>query len=135
MSQKTCSSCGLTQDAEKFPSAGWINGKQYRRRQCQRCYWENHKKPRRHKNAQWLEEYKKSLKCVECGNSDHRVLDFHHKDEEDKKFDISTAIRQGTGVATILEEIAKCDCVCANCHRIITYERRKKRKTWNTITI
>ena len=60
--------------------------------------------------------------CIECGISDVRVLQFDHVPERGvKKFKISS-----TGFKpwrSFLEELAKCDVVCANCHAIRTYDR------------
>jgi Zn finger protein HypA/HybF involved in hydrogenase expression len=62
-------------------------------------------------------EYLKQHPCVDCGNSDVRVLDFDHRG--DKSFGIGAAISGGhLSWAKILIEIAKCEVRCANCHRI-----------------
>lgn len=70
-------------------------------------------------------EIKKASKCVRCGISDFRVLDFHHLVPEDKLFDISAGIVTRT-VEEIICEIEKCEILCANCHRIFHYEDRLK---------
>lgn len=59
--------------------------------------------------------------CVDCGEQDWVVLEFDHL--HDKRKSISKMMLEGFGVATIEEEIAKCDIVCANCHRRRTYQR------------
>ena len=46
------------------------------------------------------------------------ALDFHHRDPTKKKFLVSEQLRMG-GKERILNEISKCEVVCANCHRII----------------
>ncbi|HET9197259.1 MAG TPA: hypothetical protein VFN92_03270 [Solirubrobacterales bacterium] len=58
--------------------------------------------------------------CVDCGESDPIVLEFDHL--RDKKFGIATGIRNRNW-SDVLEEIAKCDVVCANCHRRRTVKR------------
>lgn len=55
--------------------------------------------------------------CVDCGNSDVRVLEFHHHND-DKSFTIARKIRSQCRWETILLEINKCIVLCANCHRI-----------------
>jgi hypothetical protein len=64
----------------------------------------------------------KSIPCADCGiNYPWYVMDFDHVRGE-KKFGIAQMI-QHQGIATIQQEIAKCDVVCSNCHRIRTYNR------------
>ena len=61
--------------------------------------------------------------CLECGWREWpRGLDWDHVDG-DKISDISKLIANGRPWAEITREIGKCDCVCANCHRIRTIER------------
>jgi hypothetical protein len=62
--------------------------------------------------------------CVECGYSNHdAALDFDHLPGTVKLFTISAA--WGRPWSSILAEIAKCEVVCANCHRIRTVTRRR----------
>jgi hypothetical protein len=122
---KTCSECGFTADEKEFPSAGCVNGKKYYRKRCGRCYWLFNKKPLRVKISKWFENFKKQFSCKDCGTKDHRVLEFHHRDPLLKDFNIGDAGHLGCGKEKILKEIKKCDCFCANCHRVLTYESRK----------
>jgi hypothetical protein len=50
------------------------------------------------------------------------VLDFHHRDEDFKEHKICDMVHRGFTLAKILAEIAKCDVLCANCHRRFHYE-------------
>jgi hypothetical protein len=52
--------------------------------------------------------------CVDCDEIDPLVLEFDHLGG--KKFTIGEGLRNRSWRA-ILDEIAKCDVVCANCHR------------------
>jgi hypothetical protein len=52
--------------------------------------------------------------CVDCGERDPLVLEFDHL--RDKCFGIAQGFRDRNW-QSILDEIAKCDVVCANCHR------------------
>lgn len=61
--------------------------------------------------------------CVDCGNDDIRVLDFDHRPDSDKLDGINNLARRPCSIATLQDEMAKCDIRCANCHRIITCER------------
>jgi hypothetical protein len=64
----------------------------------------------------WLVEYKKTLKCVRCGESHPATLIFHHKDKSEKSFEIGNALTLGVGLKRLLAEIEKCEVICANCH-------------------
>jgi hypothetical protein len=60
--------------------------------------------------------------CTKCGNEDGRVLDFHHIDSEKKKFGISVSQWYNQPLVELIEELAKCVVLCANCHRIEEFE-------------
>jgi len=62
----------------------------------------------------------KDVPCADCGNRyPSYVMDFDHLG--DKKFNISNMTARG--MAQLQAEIAKCEVVCSNCHRIRTHER------------
>lgn len=75
----------------------------------------------RRRRADEYRDLKKTLVCVDCGNSDYRVLDFDHL--SDKLVTISQVAREWS-MKRLMTEINKCDVVCSNCHRIRTHERR-----------
>lgn len=61
--------------------------------------------------------------CADCGIIyPAHVLDFDHRQGE-KSFILSRASVKGTSLDVVQTEINKCDIVCANCHRIRTFER------------
>ena len=64
----------------------------------------------------WLINYKKTLKCVRCGESHPATLAFHHKNSAEKSFEISSAKGLKIGFKRFLSEIEKCEVLCANCH-------------------
>lgn len=53
--------------------------------------------------------------CIVCGEKDPACLDFHHRDPSQKEGHIGEFRRFGK--QRLLDEIAKCDVLCANCHR------------------
>jgi hypothetical protein len=114
-----CKYCGETKEETDFEVANTVNDKVYRRRKCKSCKRETQNK-RKSKQREWLREYKKKLSCVRCGFNDWRCLDFHHKGDKDNE--VSNMI--GLSKKRILDEISKCEVVCANCHRIIHFEEK-----------
>jgi hypothetical protein len=50
-------------------------------------------------------------------------MDFDHRDQRAKTSGVTRMVGRA-GVARILAEAAKCDIVCANCHRARTLARR-----------
>jgi hypothetical protein len=63
---------------------------------------------------EYLVEFFRSRPCVDCGEPDPLVLEFDHLGP--KNFNIATNIGNRKWQA-ILDEIATCEVVCANCHR------------------
>lgn len=64
-------------------------------------------------------------KCEKCGyDKCAEVLEFHHKNPSQKDFSVS---RKGhcRSWERVSKEIAKCDLLCANCHREIHAEHKK----------
>ena len=59
--------------------------------------------------------------CTDCGLEDPRVMDFDHVRGE-KLFPLAHAVRRGS-IRQTQAELAKCDVVCANCHRIRHFDR------------
>lgn len=62
--------------------------------------------------------------CTDCGWAEHpRGLDWDHV-RGVKTAQVADLVAFSPSWPRVLEEIAKCQCVCANCHRIRTAERR-----------
>ena len=75
------------------------------------------------RNQEWLNSIKKSMGgCVDCGFDGHpAALDFDHLPGSEKLFNIGQ--QKFRSQKQLKEEIAKCELVCANCHRIRTVTR------------
>ena len=71
--------------------------------------------------TRYLIEYFKTHPCLDCGETDPVVLEFDHL--RDKSFDITQKLISYRW-QRILDEIEKCEVVCANCHRRRTARRR-----------
>ena len=69
-------------------------------------------------------EFKLDRGCADCGYCEHPdALEFDHVRGE--KRDILSRLKNyAKNEAELLDEIAKCDVVCANCHRIRTASRK-----------
>lgn len=62
--------------------------------------------------------------CVDCGGTFHPVaMDFDHV-KGDKVLSVSRMV--SFNKQRLDAEIAKCDVICSNCHRIRTYKRMKE---------
>ena len=68
-----------------------------------------------------LAEYKKTLKCENCGENHPATLDFHHPDPNKKDMAVSKMIAAKKKWEDIEKEINKCMVLCANCHRKLHY--------------
>lgn len=66
----------------------------------------------------WVAALKEASPCVDCGVSyPARVMHYHHVDPSTKAHGISHLARNA-GRRRILDEIAKCVLLCANCHAL-----------------
>jgi DNA-binding CsgD family transcriptional regulator len=68
---------------------------------------------------------KENSGCIDCGEMyPHYVLEFDHR-EGTKKIGSPSDLYSKNGIKAGLEEISKCDIVCANCHKVRTYNRNQ----------
>ena len=117
METKKCSKCGIEKPVTEYHKNGFDRqGQQKYRGYCKTCankleverYW---------KKRNFIDSQR--TKCEKCGEERIHVLDFHHINPKDKKFTIGS-LKKGSE-ELILEEIKKCVCLCANCHRDFHY--------------
>lgn len=135
---RRCNVCGETKSLNEFG----VNktqplGKSYMCKMCRREYDKrkykekpeiykqrhfDHKKRQTIKNREVIwEEIQKP--CTDCGLVDPIVMEFDHRPSEEKKYDIGRMVGNTYSLETLRAEIAKCDVVCANCHRCRTNSR------------
>ena len=70
-----------------------------------------------------INAYKLERGCMDCGYAVAAVaLDFDHRPGEEKLANVANLVT--ASAERLYAEIAKCDVVCANCHRIRTEGRR-----------
>ena len=101
---------------------------------------EKHKKVIQERNKKYqfkirskIFEYFKDNPCVDCGETNPIVLEFDHKDDVDKQFELSTGIHRGYKWEKIQQEIEKCDVRCSNCHKIRTAKQFGWYKGFNLV--
>lgn len=81
------------------------------------------KKDKRQTSRKLVIQLKTGRPCLDCQVVfPHYMLDFDHRPGEVKLGNIELIAREGN-IPKLLDEIAKCDLVCANCHRHRTYLR------------
>jgi hypothetical protein len=86
------------------------------------------KRKARKRNSDLVKEYKKDKPCRDCGGLyAHYVMDFDHIDPKTKLERVSRLANQSISAKRIKEEIAKCNLLCSNCHRIQTNRRSKSK--------
>lgn len=106
-------------------------------RECQRKFSRQHyysnKQRYLDRNQEYNAEIKefirqtKSVSCKDCKNKfPHYVMDFDHLPEFIKRDGICNMSFGRYNLIRVKEEIAKCEIVCANCHRERTWKRLHK---------
>src|SRR5688572_3945983 len=74
---------------------------------------------------EWGRSLKEGKPCTDCGISYHPVaMQWDHLPGTTKILPLASMARAGWSKKRILEEIAKCELVCANCHAVRTHTRR-----------
>jgi hypothetical protein len=121
---KTCKGCQEVKPFEEFyknPNVrdGHLN-------YCKPCFIARHRDGVR-KRSKELRDYIQSIKlergCTDCGYRSHpAALEFDHLPGFVKEYRLAT-MSAGSTKAKIDAEIAKCEVVCANCHRVRTANR------------
>jgi hypothetical protein len=72
------------------------------------------------RNRSWLASYLADKTCSDCGLHAPDIYEFDHR-RGVKDRTVSQMIHQGLSLQTIQSEIAKCDILCPNCHRLRTH--------------
>lgn len=129
---KKCNSCQKDKEDSDFNKcASKPGGLSNKCKECNKNYLKNHydnnkryyldKNNRRKLN---IRKYilSKKIECVKCGESHAACLDFHHK--ENKTINISEIFLWMWSVKRIDSELAKCEILCANCHRKLHWQQK-----------
>lgn len=73
----------------------------------------------------WLDEFKARVGCKRCGETHPGCLEFHHLNPDLKEATLSFLAGNNASQRILEAEVAKCEVVCANCHRIEHWEQRR----------
>ena len=65
---------------------------------------------------EWYRAYKSTLFCADCGEDHPACLQFHHKNKEEKSFNVADVAGSASSIKALIREINKCDVLCTNCH-------------------
>lgn len=134
MLAKKCGKCAITKPIDEFNKrTASKDGLQGRCKSCNSTTLKDHygnnkqyyvaKSRANKKRLRQVVSEKKNKPCEDCGKSyPPYVMDFDHRDPNIKEFNVGGSCHMH-GLAKTLEEIDKCDVVCANCHRIRTFGR------------
>lgn len=133
---KKCPRCGETKQVSEFGrNAHKKDGLQSQCNSCRKttshAYYDKTKQLHRESRAEARERHRKanqlyvrtyleSHPCVDCGNTDIRVLQFDHLGDKVREV---TKMMWDNSLSAVIDEIAKCEVRCANCHTIKTLER------------
>jgi hypothetical protein len=134
---RPCSKCGIEKASTEFYVKDSKSGRLHA--QCKLCYKEHRKTFYSQHYEKYGEVYRKRARayrdkikseyrtmilsymsdksCVGCGESDIVVLELDHIDPTTKLFSVSQAVKLGYRGDAILDEIKKCQVLCANCHK------------------
>lgn len=146
--KRWCSKCGVGKPLEEFPRrADRSSGRGTICLACGRIYRRQHylanvpyyvakahrgRAVLRGRNYERVFDHLRTHPCVDCGESDIRVLEFDHLDPALKTTEVSKLLG-GASWSRVLLEMEKCAVRCGNCHRRKTLRdlrsRRSKRVT------
>jgi hypothetical protein len=73
---------------------------------------------------EWARSLKSDTPCADYGLVfHHAAMHWDHLPGTEKVAEVSNMVRKGRGKASIRDEIAKCELVCANCHAVRSFHR------------
>ncbi len=129
---RTCARCRLDKPLSDFGRKR-LNDFQPYRRPCQSEYKKEHYQGneesylasgrKRLGKLRELVRQAKDKPCTDCGvKYPYYVMDFDHRNGDEKLAGLGQLMKRHSE-ASLIDEMAKCDLVCANCHRERTHQR------------
>ena len=136
--EKRCGNCSEVKPLEAFHR--WKRGDGYQPwcKACRKIYdaaysartlarRRERRTERRREFLVWYAALKEAQPCADCGGTfPSAAMQWDHRPGTDKVGDVSNLLGR-LCKQRILDEIAKCDLVCANCHAVRTVIRRATR--------
>lgn len=134
---KECTVCHTVKEATRDNFVAVPRGKyglSARCRECANAYsrkWASEnaqwhlddQKVRRERIGVWADSLK-NMPCADCGQTFPPVaMDWDHLPQYEKEMTVSVMVNRRLTKDRILGEIAKCELICSNCHRVRTAER------------
>lgn len=127
--EKYCPACNVIKSSSSFYKASgrydglraWCKSCQSTKNKIGKYYSSEWAKIRFQDFSNFIADIK-DVPCMDCGVKYPPVcMDFDHRDPTLKTFNIATGATRRREL--VIQEIAKCDIVCANCHRIRTWRK------------
>jgi hypothetical protein len=134
-SSKRCGRCQVSKPLSEFaPKGKWRQG------YCRACVSEYYREYYRRNKAAYVARAishnrkvrevvrgAKQRPCADCGQCyPYYVMDFDRREGEENICNVAELHgHRRTSLRMLLAEIAKCDVVCANCHRERTHQRKQ----------
>jgi hypothetical protein len=133
VSSKTCSKCRAIKAVTDFNFKNRAAGVRHTYcrdcgKQITRSHYRRNKQAYLDRNTRTNSRHRELIRlakarpCADCGvQYPYYVMDFDHREAGSKSFILSDVPRATR--LSLMREIAKCDVVCANCHRERTHQR------------
>ena len=136
-----CRKCGEKKNSEefvndKYKKNGKVNLCKVCKRNSDKISYEKRKESINIKKKKKIDLFRKTYQelknnkcCLKCDETKHHLLDFHHKDDSKKDFNIGTEAWRCLNIEKIIKEIEKCVILCSNCHREFHYLEKENKIT------
>lgn len=130
---RRCRRCGLRKPLDEYHR--WGDGHQTWCKLCKSKYAAAHYQANRERRyahnrrnqaefMAWYVSLKAGRPCADCGGQFHPVaMQWDHLPGSEKTACLGDLAKRGNR-RLVLEEIAKCELVCANCHAVRSYRRK-----------
>ena len=123
--QKLCERCMKYKDLNEYKRKDLKHCDECRAKH--KCHWDRNEKNCNNRRVNFYISLKKGKSCVDCGESDYRVLEFDHQ----PGFKKIGMVVQMTNIEDMAKEAAKCEMRCGRCHAIRTHSNKKPKEIYS----